>query len=116
MANFMAIFESLIVQCPHLIVRMISQTDDGKYRVSFPGAPQRPIIVDAPKSSFLSEYIHGSKFGYWMAVIENAYKQYEADNEGKVDLDHLQSVERICRLLNGQSGRWIDIRDIQLSD
>ncbi len=116
MANFMAIFESLIVQCPHLIVRMISQTDDGKYRVSFPGAPQKPITVDAPTSSFLSEYIHGSKFGFWMAVIENAYKQYEADNEGKVDLDHLQSVERICRLLNGQSGRWIDTRDVQLSD
>jgi hypothetical protein len=121
MANFMAIFETLIVQCPHLIVRMISQTNEGRYKVSFPGAPQKPITVDAPTSSFLSEYKHGSKFGYWMAVVENAYRQYQADNNNnnnnnKADLDHLQSVERICHLLNGQSGRWVDTNNIQLSD
>ncbi len=116
MGNFMAIFESLIVQCPHLIVRMICETSDGKYKVSFPGLPQKPIIVDAPTTSFLAEYIHGSKFGFWMAVIENAYRQYEASYDGKTDLDHLQSVERISHLLNGQSGRWMEVKDVPLSN
>jgi hypothetical protein len=115
MGNFMAIFESMIVQCPHLIVRMISFTDDGKYKVTFPSEPQKPITVDAPTSSFLAEYIHGSKFGFWMAVIENAYRQYEATYDGKADLDHLQSVERVSHLLNGQSGRWMEVKDVQLS-
>ncbi len=116
MGTFTAVFESLIVQCPHLIVRMISQTNDGKYRVSFPGQPQKPITVDAPTSNVLTDYIHGSKFGYWMAVIEDAYRQYENNYAGPADLDHMQTVERICRLLNGQSGRWIETKNVRLSD
>jgi len=116
MVNFLAIFESLVVQCPHLIVRMVTSTDDGKYIVRFPGQPRNPITVSAPKSSLLAEYVHGSKFGYWMAVIEDAYKQYEASYNRRPDLDPIQSVERICQLLNGQSGRWLDTKDMRLAD
>ena len=116
MGAFNAIFESLVVQCPHLIVRMISQTEDGKYQVRFAGLSGNSFTCLPPSTSCLGDYLHGSKFGFWMAVIEDAYKQYEKSNTGKVDLDHLETVERICRLLNGQSGRWLNIKDIQLSD
>ncbi|MCC7529574.1 MAG: hypothetical protein IT342_13705 [Candidatus Melainabacteria bacterium] len=115
MGNFMAIFESMVVQCPHIVARMISETKDGKYKVTFPGQPQKPITVNPPTSSCLAEYLHGSKFGFWMAVIESAYRQYEAGYDGKTDLDHLQSVERISHLLNGQSGRWMEVKDVPLS-
>lgn len=112
---FNAVFESLIVQCPHLVVRMISPTVDGRFKVTFPGEAN-PITVNAPTSSCLAEYLHGSKFGFWMAVIENAYEQYENVRTGTQDLDHLQAVERICRLLNGQSGRWINTTDMPLTE
>lgn len=112
---FYAIFESMIVQCPHIILRMISQTVDGKFKVAFPGE-QTPIIVGAPTSSCLAEYVHGSKYGFWMAVIENAFKQYESERRDASDLDHLNAVERICKLLTGQGGRWVGTTDMQLTE
>lgn len=112
---FYSIFESMIVQCPHIILRMISQTVDGKFKVAFPGE-QTPVIVSAPSSSCLAEYVHGSKYGFWMAVIENAFKQYESERKNASDLDHLHAVERICKLLTGQGGRWVSTTDMQLTE
>lgn len=116
LATFHAIYESLIVQCPHLIVRMICQTGEGKYRVAFPGDPNHPVTVCTPTSSCLAEYLHGSKFGFWMAVIENAYRQYQIEHTASSDTDHLKSVERICKLMNGQSGLWIQTTQMQLTE
>lgn len=112
---FYSVFESMIVQCPHIILRMISQTVDGKFKVAFPGE-QAAIIVNAPTSSCLAEYVHGSKYGFWMAVIENAFKQYESERRNAADLDHLNAVERICKLLTGQGGRWVGTTDMQLTE
>ncbi len=114
MGTYMAIFEALIVQCPHLIVRMISQTEDGKYQVRFPGLPGQTFTVLPPSTTCLMEYLHGSKFGFWMAVIEHAFKQCEAANIDRIDRDHLETVERICRVLNGQSGHWMEVTGVQL--
>lgn len=115
MAIFNAVFESIIVQCPHIIVRMICQTGDGKYTVTFPGDPRNPVTVCTPTSSCLAEYLHGSKFGFWMAVIENAYKLYQVEH-AEANIDHLKSVERVCNLMNGQSGLWLSTAEMPLAE
>lgn len=115
MAIFNAVFESVIVQCPHIIVRMICQSSDGKYTVTFPGDPRNPVTVCAPTSTCLAEYLHGSKFGFWMAVIENAYKLYQLEHED-ANIDHLKEVERICNLMNGQSGLWLSTAEMPLTE
>lgn len=116
MGIFNAIFESIVVQCPHLIVRMICQIEEGKYKVTFPGDPAKPITVSAPSTSCLAQYLHGSKFGFWMAVIVNAYKQYQSQQAEWSNIDHLQMVDRICKLMSGQSGRWASASEMQLKD
>lgn len=113
---FNAIFESIIVQCPHLIVRMICQIEEGKYRVTFPGDPAKPVTVSAPSTGCLAQYLHGSKFGFWMAVIVNAYKQYQSQQAEWSKIEHMPMVDRICKLMSGQSGRWSSTSEMQLKD
>lgn len=115
-AIFRTILEALATQCPHLIVRMISQANDGTFKVDLPGLPQGSIAVAAPTPSALEIYQQGCKFGFWMYLLEEAYKQYEAAYSGKADLDHLDAIERIYRLLLGQSGKWTNVKELQLSD
>lgn len=115
-AIFRTVAEALATQCPHLIVRMITPSSDGRFNVSFPGFEKKTITVAAPNQNALAVYQHGGKFGFWMSVLEEAYKQYESSYNSKADRDHIDSLERIFRLLLGQTGKWMEVKDVQLSE
>jgi hypothetical protein len=115
-AEFRSVLEALTTQCPHLVVRMIAPTSDGRFNVSFAGLPQKTITVAAPDQNALAVYLHGCKFGFWMAILEEAYKQYEVSSASNDDRDHIEKIERIFRLLLGQNGKWIKAKDVPLPD
>jgi len=115
-AVFRAILEALAAQCPHLIVRMLSQSHDGEFTVSFPGLPHEKLSVELPNKEILSSYVHINKFGSWMAILEEAYKKHEASRTGINDLDHFEKAERIFKLLLGQKGKLLNLKSMQLSN
>lgn len=61
---------------PGVIDKMIKTNPDGTYTVTFPGAPDEPITVNAPTASELSTYAKDIGYGTWVAVAEKAYGVY----------------------------------------
>lgn len=73
---FEASLASLAQERPQDIEKMIKDNNDGTYTVTFPGAPNEPIIVKAPTEAELGVYNAASEYGIWANVIEKAFGQY----------------------------------------
>lgn len=73
---FLAAVASLAKIDPQAVQGMIKENGDGTYTVTFPGAPNEPITVDAPTDSELGKFAHDSSYGTWVPVLEKAYGTY----------------------------------------
>lgn len=73
---FEASLASLAKERPQDIEKMIKDNSDGTYTVTFPGAPDEPVIVKAPTEAELGVYNGASEYGIWANVIEKAFGQY----------------------------------------
>jgi hypothetical protein len=73
---FLAAVASVAKTNPESIRDMIKDNRDGTFTVTFPGAPDQPITVEAPSQAELGLYNHGSKHGIWASVVEKAYGKY----------------------------------------
>lgn len=73
---FEASLASLAKERPEDIEKMIKDNNDGTYTVTFPGAPNEPIVVKAPTEAELGVYNAASEYGIWANVIEKAFGQY----------------------------------------
>ncbi len=73
---FEASLASLAKERPQDIENMIKDNYDGTYTVTFPGAPNEPIVVKAPTEAELGVYNAASEYGIWANVIEKAFGQY----------------------------------------
>lgn len=60
---------------PETIARMIKEEPDGKFTVTFPGAPKYPVTVDAPTAMEMALFARSDKHGSWVAVLEKAAAQ-----------------------------------------
>ena len=58
------------------IKNMIKDNGNGTYTVTFPGAKDKPVTVEAPTDAELARYAQGSADGTWPAVLEKAYGKY----------------------------------------
>lgn len=72
---------SVAEQNPQQIKDMIKDNNDGTYTVTFPGAPDEPITVNAPTDAELAQFAEGTKHGVWPSVIEKAYGKYKDDSK-----------------------------------
>jgi len=82
---FEASLASLAKERPQDIEKMIKDNNDGTYTVTFPGAPDEPIVVKAPTEAELGVYNAASEYGIWANVIEKAFGQYR-QNHGLIGL------------------------------
>lgn len=73
---FEAAVASLAAVDPDLIQKMIKDNGDGTYTVTFPGAPDEPITVQAPTEAEMGLYNQGGMNGSWACVLEKAYGEY----------------------------------------
>lgn len=69
---FLAAVAAVADTMPQKIEKMIQQTSDGKFKVTFPGLPDKPVTVDPPSNIELAMFAKGTKHGTWVAVLEKA--------------------------------------------
>ncbi|MBI4534199.1 MAG: hypothetical protein HY711_09680, partial [Candidatus Melainabacteria bacterium] len=61
---------------PQSIVKMIEEKGK-EFKVTFPGAKDKPVTVSAPTEPELARYASGHKYGLWVPVVEKALGEFE---------------------------------------
>lgn len=92
---------SIAATQPELIRDMISENGDGTYTVTFPGAPDEPITVDAPTEAELGLFNKGSKDGVWASVLEKAYGKYSQGGFWRRTPNNLGGGDTACEGADG---------------
>jgi hypothetical protein len=87
---FLASVAAVADTIPHVIEKMITQTPDGKFTVTFPGLADKPVTVDPPSNIELAMFAKSTKYGTWVAVLEKAaakvgFKKSAEDEIGSLD-------------------------------
>lgn len=80
---FLAALAAVADTSPELIAKMIEPVGHDKFRVNFPGLPNKPIVVDAPTPVEMALFARGTKYGSWVAVIEKAAAKVIKDLRGE---------------------------------
>ena len=73
---FLASLASLAQSNPSIIKDSIKDNGNGTYTVTFKGAPDEPITVNAPTQAERGLFNHASPNGTWAGVMEKAYGSY----------------------------------------
>ncbi|HEY9785551.1 MAG TPA: C2 family cysteine protease [Candidatus Obscuribacterales bacterium] len=73
---FMSAVASLAGSNPEAIRDMIQDNHDGTYTVTFPGAPDEPITVEAPTEAEMARFAEPTAYGSWPCILEKAYGKY----------------------------------------
>lgn len=108
---FLAALASLITVRPQVILDCIKMNDNGTFTVTFPGARDIPIAVQAPTSAELSLYARGSEYGIWAPLMEKAYGLLMANRNKKpavVPAENTATRENMksLEILTGNSSSW----------
>lgn len=77
---FLASLASVAKSNPALIEKMIEDNKNGTYTVTFPGAANYPITVEAPTQAEAGLYNGVGENGTWALVMEKAYGKYCQQN------------------------------------
>ncbi len=127
--NLLAPLSSMAKTSPDQIRNMIKDNGDGKYTVTFPGAPKEPITVAGPTQAELGLYNGLTKYGTWPAVIEKAFGEYVRKHPEFVDLERAPGTNDAppaealnrggywegVKLLTGHESDVIDLNDRKIS-
>jgi Ca2+-binding EF-hand superfamily protein len=114
---FLSALASLIVVRPQLIVDIIKDNGNGTFTVTFPGAPDEPVIQEAPTTSELAVFARGSEFGIWAPILEKAYGFYIGRTNKSSAIIATENSNRAeenlkCfKILTGRQGRWEFTKD-----
>ncbi len=114
---FLSAIASLITVRPQLIVEIIKDNGNGTFTVTFPGAPDEPVILEAPTLSELAVFARGSEFGIWAPILEKAYGFYIGrtnKSSATIATENSNRAEenlKCFRILTGRDGRWEYTRD-----
>lgn len=74
--EFMDVVADLAKYNPGVILNAIKQNSDGTYTVTFPGAKDDPVTVQAPTDAELGIGARINEYGMWVTILEKAYGQY----------------------------------------
>lgn len=120
---FLAALGSVVATNPQIVPRIIKAHDDGTFTVTFPGAREEPITVQAPGMVELSLYAQITQYGIWPAVLEKAYGQYLNNTKGYkhtvIPADATEAAQHVYEsfdLLTGQMGRWQFLAELSDED
>jgi Ca2+-binding EF-hand superfamily protein len=114
---FLSALASLIVVRPQLIVDIIKDNGNGTFTVTFPGAQDQPVILEAPTMAELAVFLRGSEFGIWAPILEKAYGFYVGRTNKSSAIIATENSNRAeenlkCfRILTGREGRWEFTKD-----
>ena len=114
---FLSALASLIVVRPQLIVDIIKDNGNGTFTVTFPGAPDEPVIQEAPTMAELAVFARGSEFGIWAPILEKAYGFYVGRTNKSSAIIATENSNRAeenlkCfRILTGREGHWEFTKD-----
>lgn len=73
---FEAAVASIAATQPETIRDMIADNGDGTYTVTFPGAPDEPVTVEAPTEAEMGLFNQGEEYGTWSTVLEKAFGKH----------------------------------------
>ena len=73
---FVSSLASLAKSNPQVIKDSIKDNGNGTYTVTFPGAKDEPITINAPTEAEQATYNSATEHGTWASVMEKAYGQY----------------------------------------
>jgi hypothetical protein len=73
---FVSSLASLAKSNPQAIKDAIKDNGNGTYTVTFPGAKDEPITINAPTEAEQATYNQASEHGTWASVMEKAYGKY----------------------------------------
>ncbi|MBZ0187384.1 MAG: hypothetical protein K8F91_14150 [Candidatus Obscuribacterales bacterium] len=116
---FLASLAALAAQNPSIIEKSIVKNEDGTFTVTFAGAYDRPILIDAPNLVELALYAQFTRLGIWPCVIEKAYGvflQNHGHEESVIPQENTSNQHAIVGaldLLTGEKGEWFLISKLE---
>ncbi len=108
---FLTPLSGLKDQDPKVMEKMIKDNGDGTHTVSFPGAPDKPITVNTPTDTEMSNWANGKN----AAILEKAFSEYYTKNMIKKDelnseqLEKIESPVQSARILGGNTAEAIKL-------
>jgi Calpain family cysteine protease len=109
---FLGALASVAASNPQIIVRIIKDNCDNTFTVTFPGARDEPVTINAPTVVELALYARLTEWGIWPAVLEKAYGAYIGHlikNAKLIPAENTAAAEHMSeslQLLTGQAGRF----------
>ena len=79
-ACFAACLVSMIDLQPRSIMRMINNSHDQGFMISFPGLHGKVLELMPPRAEEIMHYGLSDKYGYWYPLMEKAYGMYVAQH------------------------------------
>lgn len=119
--QFIATFAAVVIQCPHIVARMIRDNGNGRLTVTFPGDPSHPVEVPVPLATDLANFPNHAQLGTWPAIILRAFEKYSKENSlsDRLPLSEFEATELKLApldLMTGSQGHWHNLRSVSVHD
>jgi hypothetical protein len=112
-AYFAACLVSMIDLQPRSIMRMINNSNDQSYIITFPGLHGKGLELMPPRAEEIMHYGLADKYGYWYPLLEKAFGMYVAQHHQlAASLEHgkdpfARTAQAMEALTSAHTGRLI---------